>query len=465
VQHQGPTVRLTAENLAKVSASRVLALDPVCLTAGVHVAAEPPTTPDPTSDGVAVLRVDGPLAQREHAESLCGHVDGYDGITERFAAALSDVRASSVVLVIDSPGGDAAGLEEALTRMAAAKKAAGKPVHIYIDELAASAAYWIASAVGDSITVPTAGGVGSIGCVAGLIDESAMLEKEGIAVELVRDPEGKAAGHPAAPLMDIARERLSKEVSAIAMRFAKSVAASRGLSVGEVRDQNANVYYGREAVVAGLADKVGTLEQTIAAAARAGRAARKEREKMSLKQYLGLADDATDEQIEAAKAERGKRLALAEHVLTITEADSPEAARGAVDAWQLSAKMAAEDAERRRIEEEEQAAGRKMEHGRALVAECGFEPSVVWANTKTATSADDLELAEPFASMAEPALGAFVATLKAQPRVQRQEEKTKPAEGTAAGLTPAQMRICKETGCTPEKFQQLRSQRDAALTR
>lgn len=255
---------LDARALARAGASRVLALAPEAIGALHTLAASAPAKPKADARGVAEVRVFGPLSQRG-SEYDCGFGDGYDAIEQRIAEAAADADTRAMVVRIDSPGGDVAGLEQAVGRMRTAIARSGKPCAVYVDELAASAAYWIASALSTAgIVVPESGGVGSIGCIAAIVDETGALAKEGIAVELVRDPPGKAASHSYGPLTDLARERVAAEVGEAAARFTAAVAQARGLDEAAVRALDGDVLRGSKAVAAGLADKVGSFGDAVA---------------------------------------------------------------------------------------------------------------------------------------------------------------------------------------------------------
>lgn len=256
-------VRLDAEALGKAGASSVLALHASALGGVVALStAEPdPGEKAATNPTIGVVRIEGPLAQRAAAD-LCAYVDGYDSIAARFALALEE--SDGVLMVIDSPGGDVAGLEEAVARMKRAKDASGKRVVAYVDEMAASAAYWIASGVADEIVVPQSGRVGSIGCIGAAVDMTSAAEAAGERWTVVREPAGKAESMPFAPIGALAEERLSATVKAAAGRFFKAVSKARGLSTKDVRGLNGAMAEGRAAVDAGLADRVGTLEQAAA---------------------------------------------------------------------------------------------------------------------------------------------------------------------------------------------------------
>lgn len=258
-------VRLDAEALGKAGASSVLALHASAMGGVVALSTEEPDPGEKSSanPSIGVVRVEGPLAQRAAAD-LCAYVDGYDALSERFALALE--AADGVLMVIDSPGGDVAGLEQAVGRMKRAKDASGKRVVAYVDEMAASAAYWIASAVADEIVVPASGRVGSIGCIGASVDMTAAAEAAGERWTVIREPAGKAESMPFAPIGALAEERLSATVKAAAGRFFGAVSKSRGLTTREIRGLNGAMFEGRAAVDAGLADRIGTLEQAAALA-------------------------------------------------------------------------------------------------------------------------------------------------------------------------------------------------------
>jgi len=277
--------RLNARALLDAGASDVLMIDPSVYGTVLSLAPEEKTSTRAASTGgrVAAIRIDGPLAQQARSD-LCAYVDGYDAIAARFSAALSDVDVDSIVVIVNSPGGDAAGVEEATRRMADARDRSGKPVLVYIDETAASAAYWIAAGVASPghIYMPAAGRAGSIGAISAVVDETEALKKEGIAVQLIREPEGKAEGHPAQPLTELAMARSRERVKELASRFYAHVAQARGLDAKDVRALDAAMFTGAEAKRRGLIDGVQSLESVVALAADLGRKARSEKEQVRM---------------------------------------------------------------------------------------------------------------------------------------------------------------------------------------
>lgn len=293
------------------------------------------TAADESQHDCALVRIEGPLAQRAMWEDLCTYVDGYDAIASRFSDALNSAR--SVVLVIDSPGGDSAGLAEAVRRMRAMADDAGKPVVAFADEYAASAAYWIAAGVADEVYVPPLGSVGSVGCIAVHADMSGAAAKEGIALTIVRQPAGKAAGTSLEPLGEVGRARLEREVGAIAGAFIDAIAARRGLSAEAVRGTNADMFRGSAAVSAGFADGVATLEEVFT---RAIELADERDDAMKLKQAMGqlvrAPETASDDEMVRGAQAAAPIMNLGRFAMSLAGTADPTEATKAVAAWKTA---------------------------------------------------------------------------------------------------------------------------------
>jgi ClpP class serine protease len=404
-----------------------------------------------------LIAIEGPLEQRA-SEYLCGFTDGYDALAERFVAALADPEVGAVVLQIDSPGGDLNGLEEGIRRMSEAKAAAGKPVLAYVDELAASAAYWLAASLADEIVLPVAGSVGSIGVIAWYVDETAALEAEGIKLHVHREPAGKAAMHPGAPVVAEADAELQQLVSASAERFARAVADARKLPVHSILALNGGVAYGEEAVRAGLADRVGTLEDTISAALNAAQArtesmtreAQEQEAAARLAQKLPQTNqDTSNAELMTAAAEHIAQqwplVELGQGVLELA-GGTPVEALAAAAAWKESHDRAEQEREQLAAERAAMEAVERLDLLTKLVA-AGYEtPATAWADP---VGAPGKEPHPDHAALPIEALRRRVATMCAKPRTD-----TGPAPKPAVGvtLTKAQIAKCKEKGWDPDDF-------------
>lgn len=204
---------------------------------------------------VAVVSIDGPLMQKAG-----WFWDGYDAIKSRFERAMADTSVRAVVLKINSPGGMVAGCFETVEAMNRIREQSKKPVYAYADEMAASAAYALAS-VADEIWLPKSGLVGSVGVVITLYNEAAALEKFGIRVAVITTGKQKADGHAALPLTDDVIARFRERADYLNSIFVGQVAASREMSTAAVLGLEAGVFYGDNAIKAGLADKVGSFDE------------------------------------------------------------------------------------------------------------------------------------------------------------------------------------------------------------
>lgn len=219
-----------------------------------------------TAEGVAVLDVMGPLARRAF-ESWFWFMDGYDFIEQRFAAALKDPDVEALVMRLDSPGGVASGMVETASAMRRAKVASGKRVYAYADDLAASAAYGLASAA-DEIWLPESGMVGSVGVIGVLSEQSSLLKKIGINVRVITTGEHKADGHPAVPLTEEVVKRYQARIDHLGDLFFSLVADGRNMSTKDVKALEAGIFQGSAAVRAGLADGISGFEDLVTKAVR-----------------------------------------------------------------------------------------------------------------------------------------------------------------------------------------------------
>jgi len=214
--------------------------------------------PEQIDEGVALLSVEGPL---EHHGGWWWH--SYEDLAREVDAALTHSEVRAVVLKIDSPGGVAAGMGECHRNLRRAQKRHGKPIFAYADEMACSAAYHLASACSE-IWTSEAGHVGSVGVILCTVDETARLEKEGIAVRYLVTGERKADLHPGTAVTDDVAKVAQAKVDKLGEQFFAAVAKARGRAPGgkalatpkAVRALQAGVFVGDDAVSVGLADGI-----------------------------------------------------------------------------------------------------------------------------------------------------------------------------------------------------------------
>lgn len=217
-----------------------------------------------TSSGIAVLPVLDTLVRRGSWLDAMSGLTSYDAIRAKLRTALADGAVRGVLLDVDSPGGEAGGVFDLADEIRAA--AGTKPLWAIANEAAFSAAYALASAA-QQLWLPRTAQVGSIGVIALFRDQSAKDAAEGLKFTAIHAGARKADFNPHFPLSQDAREVLQAEVDRIHGLFVDTVARHRGLPAEAVRATEASVLNAEQAIMARLADRIGTFDDVLAAMA------------------------------------------------------------------------------------------------------------------------------------------------------------------------------------------------------
>ena len=220
----------------------------------------PRVTPAQPS-GIAVIPIHGTLVKRVLGMEAASGLTSYGGIAQEIDAALADPQVQGILLDIDSPGGEASGSFELARQIRHA--ATQKPVWAVANDAAYSAAYALAASAQRLIVTET-GGVGSIGVIALHIDQSAKDAQEGYRYTAVTAGAHKNDFSPHHPLSDEAKAELQAEVDRLYGLFVEHVTAMRSLNADAVRATEAGLYFGANAITAGLADAVSSFETALA---------------------------------------------------------------------------------------------------------------------------------------------------------------------------------------------------------
>jgi capsid assembly protease len=211
--------------------------------------------------GIAVLPIYGTLVRRTVGLEAESGMASYQELATMLDTAVADPNVAAILLDIDSAGGESGGVFDLADRVAAAAKR--KPVWALANDMAFSAAYAIGSAASRFIVTRT-GGVGSIGVIAMHADQSVKDAKDGVRYTTVFAGARKNDLNPHEPISDEAHAFLKNEVERVYGLFVETVARNRGVSADAVRATEASIYYGADAVAAGLADAVGTFDDVLA---------------------------------------------------------------------------------------------------------------------------------------------------------------------------------------------------------
>ncbi len=248
--------------LARRLAARPLALAPRAVEALLGETPAPqPAGPgwQMIEGGVAHLPVLGPLVQRGDWLTGMFGIVSYDDIATAAEDAFTDPGTRAVLMEIDSPGGEVAGLFDLVDRLAALKTETGKPLWAIAREQALSAGYAIAS-VADRLLVTQTGEVGSVGVIAVHVDQIGHDQSEGRKYTLIHAGAKKADGNPHIPLSPEALADIQADVDDLYARLVARVARARGMNPESIAATEAAIFRGSHAVAAGLADGIATLE-------------------------------------------------------------------------------------------------------------------------------------------------------------------------------------------------------------
>lgn len=206
-------------------------------------------------EGVAIVPVQGTISRYANMfQYFCGGTS--TGMLARdIRAAIDNPEVSAIVLEIDSPGGQATGIGELAEQVRAGTSR--KPIVAYIAGQGCSAAYWIASAASE-VVINSSAMAGSIGTIMAIPRDDA----SGETVEFVSSQSPNK--NPSTETKE-GRAQYQKIVDDMSTVFIESVAEYRELTPEAVVNQfgAGGVKIGKEAVAAGMADRIGNLEALI----------------------------------------------------------------------------------------------------------------------------------------------------------------------------------------------------------
>ncbi len=212
-------------------------------------------------NGMAIIPVIGTLTNRGGWIGASSGVVSYEGLGAQVREALNDPDVERIVLDIDSPGGTVAGSQLLAEQLYLARQR--KPLIAVVNDMAASAAYLMASQADEIIISPTSM-VGSIGVLYIHADFSGQLEKEGVGITIMTAGAHKADGNPYEPLPDEVQSDIRQQLERDWELFIEAVHRGRpSLSPATIRAMEARLYTGEAAIRAGLADRIGRLEDVL----------------------------------------------------------------------------------------------------------------------------------------------------------------------------------------------------------
>lgn len=193
-----------------------------------------------------------------------GPVFAAESIREALKDAADDSEVAGIILRLDSPGGSPMASELIWDAVRSARES-GKPVVASVSDVAASGAYYVASAA-DAIVISPGALTGSIGVFALRPNFEDLLEKLDIGVETLTRGRYSDFNFSMTQLSPGARDRMERITEEIYRKFTGRVAEGRGLSVEQVHEVGqGRVWSGDQAVELGLVDELGGLRESVVA--------------------------------------------------------------------------------------------------------------------------------------------------------------------------------------------------------
>lgn len=261
---QSPPWAILPEELPRAveAVTRAMAMEMVTPQAA-QLEAAAAQRPAPISGGIAVIPISGTIYARGGGLffELFG-LTSAESIARKVQAALNDGSVGAIVLDVNSPGGSVQGVEE-LSRMIYDARGT-KPIVAVANHLAASAAYWIATAA-DQLLVTPSGEVGSVGVFAAHSDYSQAMTAAGVKTTLISAGKYKVEGNPYQPLTEEAAAAIQSRVNDYYNLFTSAIARNRQTPVADVRAGygEGRAVGAKEALALGMVDGISTIDQAI----------------------------------------------------------------------------------------------------------------------------------------------------------------------------------------------------------
>jgi len=209
--------------------------------------------------GVGIVPIHGTIVHRVSGLDAMSGLVSYPDIESAFLQMRDSKETNTILLDIDSPGGEAAALFDLVDLIYNSR--GQKRIVAVSNEMALSAAYAIYSAAGERYLSRTAK-LGSIGVLALHIDQTARDEKDGYKYTAVYAGAKKTELSSHVELSDSARTDMQSKVDSVYDLFTATVSRNLGLTQDEIKSQEASIYMGPDAVKFGLADEVLSYEQS-----------------------------------------------------------------------------------------------------------------------------------------------------------------------------------------------------------
>ncbi|MHA6326700.1 S49 family peptidase [Roseivivax sp. CAU 1753] len=205
---------------------------------------------------VSVVRMQGAIGMGRASLSDRSVADMLD-------KAFSRGKPKAVALEINSPGGSPVQSSLIAARIRRLSEDKKVPVLAFVEDVAASGGYWIASAA-DEIYADDSSILGSIGVISAGFGAHVFLQRQGIERRVHTAGESKSMMDPFRPEKEEDVERLNRLLEQLHGNFIGQVKTRRGDKLTDDPDLfTGEIWLGASAVEVGLADGIGHLDQVL----------------------------------------------------------------------------------------------------------------------------------------------------------------------------------------------------------
>jgi len=208
---------------------------------------------------IALIPVMGALTYEETwMDAMCG-MSSYQGILGMARQAISE-GFTTIVLDVNSGGGQAYGAFETAEEFKSITKAAGVKTIAYVDGMSASAAYALSIGADEIISNPQSQ-VGSVGVVSQLRNTSEKDKKDGVSTTYVYAGDSKIPYDKDGSFSKSFIDDLQMSINSLYEDFLTHVSSMRDIEKEAVRSTQAKVFSADKALEIGFIDKIMTRNQ------------------------------------------------------------------------------------------------------------------------------------------------------------------------------------------------------------
>lgn len=201
-----------------------------------------------TSGRVAIMPIIGILTKYDGA---CG-TPGYQTYGKTINTLIADPAIDAIILKVDSPGGQASGLEG----LSAIISQSPKPIVGYVDDQGCSAAYGILSACGAIVANSEMATVGSIGVMATYTDYTEADRRRGVKTHSIYAPQSSDKNKKARLIEQGDTSAVEEELRVVADSFINSIKTTRPKV--DNSQTTGNTYFAKD-VIGTLVDQIGSI--------------------------------------------------------------------------------------------------------------------------------------------------------------------------------------------------------------